>query len=102
MHKLLLQFTLPLPPNLKFESIVQQNVRQEPFELEPVEIEEIFEQCNPDLHNGCQISTSIEEYSYEYQIEDVILVGKGVSMEVEKSCASFSTFNSSVLQGEQR
>ena len=79
-----------------------QEVKQEPFELEPVEIEEVFEQCNPDIHNGCQISTNIEEYSYEYQIEDVILVGKGVTLEIEKSCASFSTFNSSVLQGERR
>ena len=78
------------------------NVIQEPFELEPIEIEEVFEQCNPDIHNGCQISTNIEEYSYEYQVEDVILVGKGVSMEVDKSCASYSAFNSSILQGERR
>ena len=78
------------------------NVIQEPFELEPIEIEEVFEQCNPDIHNGCQISTNIEEYSYEYQVEDVILVGKGVSMEVDKSCASYNAFNSSILQGERR
>ena len=61
----------------RFDDIFQE-VKQEPFELEPVEIEEVFEQCNPDIHNGCQISTNIEEYSYEYQIEDVILVGKMV------------------------
>ena len=64
----------------------------EAFEMQPVVLEEVIEQCDSKIHDGCFIFTDIEEYSFNYTFGDVNLVGKGIALDVEKGCATYSNF----------
>ena len=52
--------------------------------MEPIILEEVIEQCDSKVHDGCYIFASIEEYSFNYTLGEVNLIGKGISMDVEK------------------
>ena len=56
------------------------------------EMEEVIEQCDSKVHDGCYIFASIEEYSFNYTLGEVNLIGKGISLDVEKGCATYNNF----------
>ena len=60
--------------------------------MQPVIMEEVIEQCDSKVHDGCYIFASIEEYSFNYTLGEVNLIGKGISLDVEKGCATYNNF----------
>ena len=61
--------------------------------MQPLIIDEVIEQCDSKVHDGCFVSIEIEDYSYNYTLnQDVTLMGKGVSLILEKGCATYDAF----------
>ena len=44
------------------------------------------------VHDGCYIFSDIEEYSFNYSLGAVNLIGKGINLDVEKGCATYNNF----------
>ena len=65
---------------------------EDAYEMQPVIMEEVIEQCDSKVHDGCYIFSSIEEYSFNYTLGEVNLIGKGISLDVEKGCATYNNF----------
>lgn len=63
------------------------------FEMQPLIVDEVTEQCDPKLHDGCFVSIDIEEYAFNYTLgPDVALKGKAIALVMEKGCTTFDTF----------
>ena len=60
--------------------------------MEPIVIDEVIQQCDSKVHDGCYIYSDIEEYSFNYSLGAVNLIGKGINMDVEKGCATYNNF----------
>ncbi len=84
-----------------------QNGNQDEFEMEPLQMDENMEQCDAKMHDGCFVASEIEEYTYNYTMGDVSLLGKGITLDVTKGCATFDSLMSdrpsqNIVFGEKR
>ena len=60
--------------------------------MQPLSIEEVVEQCDPKLHDGCFIKAEIEEYSFNYTFDSIVLIGKGIALDLKKGCAIYDNY----------
>ncbi len=55
--------------------------------MEPIVIEEVIEQCDSKVHDGCYIFSDSEVYSFTYSLGAVNLIGEGINLDVAKVCS---------------